>query len=284
MEPSLSPTLRVALDRAAHVLRASSPTPAIDAEVLLRHATGLARADIIARPEYVLADSAHAAFASLIERRRYGEPVAYLIGRREFWSLDLLVSPATLIPRPETELLVERALARAPADSAPSIADLGTGCGAVALAIAHERPDAHVVATDCSETALAVARANASRLQFAKIEFCLGDWLLPLQGRRFDVIASNPPYVRAGDPHLAEGDLRFEPHTALVAGADGFAALRKIADTAAAHLHAGGWLVLEHGSDQAAAVHAQLAASGYRHIHTYKDLAGRSRVTEGQAY
>lgn len=276
-------TVRAAIEAATEALRPGSSTPLLDAEVLLRHASGISRTDIIARPDRTLPGPAAVEFAKLVERRQRGEPIAYLTGRREFWSLDLAVSPATLIPRPETELLVERALARIPPTAASTVADLGTGCGAVALAIARERPLAHLVAIDCSEAALAIARANAKHLDIANIEFRQGDWLAPLEGQRFDVVVSNPPYVRDDDPHLREGDLRFEPRAALVAGGDGLDAIRRIAGAAMTHLINAGWLLLEHGFGQATDVRAVLAQAGYRRIRTYNDLDGRERVAEGRA-
>lgn len=282
MEPTQPLTARAALDAAVRALSETSPSPSVDADVLLRHATGLTRTAVVAQPKHVLSDAAYVEFAALVERRRRGEPVAYLTGRREFWSLDLAVTPATLIPRPETERLVECALRRIPSTPAPTIVDLGTGCGAIALAMARECRHARIVATDDSEAALAVARANASRLNVANVEFLPGDWLAPLHERRFDVIVSNPPYVRENDPHLNQGDLPFEPRAALVAGGDGLDVIRRIADAAAAHLVRGGWLLLEHGYDQAADVRAYLMRAGYREVRSYRDLAGRERVTEGR--
>lgn len=279
--PPLS--LRAAFERARAALAVSSATASLDAEVLVRQAGGATRAELMTHPERPLSAPACAELARLVARRRRGEPVAYIAGRREFWSLDLQVSPATLIPRPETELLVERALARIPSSGAWSVADLGTGSGAVALAIAHERPAARVVATDCSETALAVARANARRLGLLRVEFCSGSWLAPLHGRRLHMIVSNPPYVRADDAHLLTGDVRFEPRTALVGGADGLEAIRQIVAAAPAHLSRAGWLLLEHGFDQGADVRALLAGAAYRDIRTYRDLAGNDRVTEAAA-
>jgi len=209
------------------------------------------RTDSAAQPLRPLPEAIHAAFTALIERRQQGEPIAYITGRREFWSLDLAVSPATLIPRPETELLVEQALARIRLEEPSRIADLGTGCGAIALAIAHERPQARVLAIDSSDAALEIARANAESLGVASIEFHLGEWFAPVENQRFDIVVSNPPYLRADDPHLRVGDLRFEPRAALVAGTEGLEAIRAIAHAALAHLAAGGWLLLEHGFDQA---------------------------------
>jgi release factor glutamine methyltransferase len=281
--PTSPTTVRAAIDAAVRALREGSTTPLVDAEILLRHVTGLTRADVLVEPGRLLSPAQCADYATLIERRARGEPVAYLTGRREFWSLELAVSPATLIPRPETELLVEHAVARIPAAAASTVADLGTGCGAIALAIAHERSQAHVIAIDRSESALAVARANAKRLGIVNVEFRRGDWLTAAPDVRFDVIVSNPPYVRAGDPHLEQGDLRFEPCAALVADGDGFDAIRRIIGMASAYLISAGWLLLEHGFDQAAEVRAMLARSGYREIRSYNDLTAHERVTEAQA-
>ncbi|GAP66110.1 (protein release factor)-glutamineN5-methyltransferase [Mizugakiibacter sediminis] len=227
-------------------------------------------------------EAAQAVFAALLARRLAGEPVAYLVGRRGFWSLELEVTPATLIPRAETERLVELALARLPADAAARVADLGTGSGAIALAIARERPRARVVATDASAEALAVARRNAARLGLGNVVFAQGDWCAALgEARDFDLIVSNPPYIAAGDPHLGEGDLRFEPAAALASGADGLDAIRRIVRDARAHLRPGGGLLFEHGYRQGAAVRALLAAAGYREVFSARDLEGRERVSGG---
>ena len=275
-------TLAATLDAATAALRSASPTPRLDAEVLVHHVCGATRADRILYPQRVLSDAQQSALAALIERRVNGEPIAYLTGRREFWSLEIEVSPATLIPRPETELLVERALARLPLDGVAGVVDLGTGSGAIALAIAYERPQLQVVATERSAAALAVARANAERLGLTNVELHQGDWFAPLAGRRFDVIVSNPPYVRADDPHLSQGDVRFEPREALVAGADGLEAIRQIAEAARTHLEPGGWVLLEHGYDQAAAARALFRRQRYHPIVSYRDLARHERVTEAR--
>ena len=194
------------------------------------------------------------------------------------------MTPDVLIPRPETELLVEQALAHIPEDAEWTVADLGTGSGAIALAIATERPHCRLIATDNSAAALAVARANATRLGIANVEFRHGEWLKPLAGMRFDVIVSNPPYVRANDPHLTQGDVRFEPESALVAGADGLDAIRRIAADAVSYLRPGGWLLLEHGYDQAQSVRALLESHGYDMVASCRDTAGHERVTEGRTH
>lgn len=250
-----------------------------EAELLLAHALGKTRAWLFAWPEFEPERAQRGAFERLVAARERGEPIAYLIGRREFRALDLVVTPAVLIPRPETELLVERALERIPADSDAAIADLGTGSGAIALALAHERPRARVLASDASADALSVARANAERLGLANVAFAHGDWCAALGDARFDVIVSNPPYIAAGDPHLREGDLRYEPAAALASGSDGLDAIRAIVARAPAHLREGGWLLFEHGWDQAERVRGLLAAAGFADVRSEVDIEGRDRVT-----
>ena len=254
----------------------------VDGELLLAEALGCSRSWLYAHPEAAVPAPAQARFEALLARRQAGEPVAYLRGRQGFWSLELEVGPATLIPRPETERLVELALARLPAGQPLRVADLGTGSGAIALALARERPQARIVATDASAEALTVARRNAARLGLGRVEFRHGDWLVPLAEERFDLIASNPPYIEAGDSHLVQGDLRFEPPAALASGADGLDAIRVIVRDAGRHLHAGGWLLLEHGWRQGAAVRALLDAAGFSEVATERDLEGRDRVSLGR--
>lgn len=253
-----------------------------EAELLLAHALDKPHGWLFAHGDARIEAQAVQRFETLLARRAAGEPVAYLIGRRGFWTLDLMVTPDTLIPRPETELLVELALARIPQDVDVRVADLGTGSGAIALAIASERPRAHVVATDNSEATLAVARHNAQVAGLRNVEFRAGDWLQPLSGERFHLLASNPPYIAEGDPHLARGDLRHEPAAALAAGFDGLDDLRCIVRDAPAHLQASGWLLLEHGHDQGEAVRALLAGAGFVEIETAQDLEGRDRVGLGR--
>ncbi|MFC6840039.1 peptide chain release factor N(5)-glutamine methyltransferase [Xanthomonas theicola] len=253
-----------------------------DAEALLIHALQRDRAWLFAHARDPLPAPATQRFGELLARRAQGEPVAYLTGRRGFWTLDLAVGPATLIPRADTERLVELALERVDAAPGRRIADLGTGSGAIALALASERPQTQVLATDLSEAALALAQANARTLGLDNVAFAHGRWLAPLAGQRFDLIASNPPYIAAGDPHLAQGDLRYEPAGALASGADGLDDLRLIAAAAPAHLLAGGWLLLEHGWDQGAAVRALMRQAGLTQVDTAQDLEGRDRVTLGQ--
>jgi release factor glutamine methyltransferase len=254
----------------------------VDAQWLLVHALGKPRSWLYAHGDDVADAALVARFETLVARRVAGEPVAYLTGRRGFWSFDLTVTPATLIPRVETELLVELALARLPRDREPRIADLGTGSGAIALALAHERPRARVVATDASDAALAVARDNAIALGIDNIDFRRGDWLAALSGERFDLIASNPPYIAGDDPHLGVGDLRHEPAAALASGYDGLDAIRMIVRDAPAHLVTDGWLLLEHGLEQGRAVRELLHAAGFVDVATEHDLEGRDRVTLGR--
>lgn len=274
--------------RAAWARLVSSDSPRADAEILLAHVLGKARSYFVAWPEARLSAQDVAIFEALIARRAVGEPVAYLIGSRGFYGLDLAVSPAVLIPRPETELLVEAALARLPPPGAAAVcrvADLGTGSGAIALALASEiqsgRKDAQVVAVDVSPDALAQARANAARLGLA-VDFRLGDWCGGLADEVFDMIVSNPPYIRADDAHLTQGDVRFEPALALASGADGLDAIRAIIACAPAHLKPGGWLLFEHGYDQAEAVAGLLRAAGWQTVASLIDLQGHARVTLGQ--
>jgi release factor glutamine methyltransferase len=255
----------------------------VDAELLLAHALGRSRTWLFSHGDSIVDAAQAMRFEALVARRGAGEPVAYLTGRRGFWRFDLAVSPATLIPRPETEFLVELALERMPERTSLRVADLGTGSGAIALSLAFERPHAQVVATDASEAALAVARANADALGLRNVEFRGGDWCTPLDGEAFDLIASNPPYIASADPHLARGDLRFEPTSALASGADGLDAIRVIARDAPRHLHRGGWLLLEHGWEQGGAVRMLLEAAGFGEVATAQDLESRDRVTYGRA-
>ncbi|HEY0502676.1 MAG TPA: peptide chain release factor N(5)-glutamine methyltransferase [Lysobacter sp.] len=254
-----------------------------EAERLLAHVLGVGPTWLYLHRDDSPAADAAAGFEALLRRRIAGEPVAYLTGRRGFWHFDLRVSPATLIPRPETERLVELALERLPDDADLRVADLGTGTGAIALAIAHERPRCRVVATDASDEALAIARSNAVALGLSRVEFRRGDWLAPLAGERFDLIASNPPYIADDDAHLRQGDLRFEPRSALASGTDGLDDIRRIAAQAQAHLLPGGWLLVEHGWDQGPAVRAVFEANGFEAVETVQDWEQRDRVTLGRA-
>jgi len=250
-----------------------------EAELLLQHALRVDRAWLFAHADDEVAAVLAGQFRCYVSRRAEGEPIAYITGRREFFGLDLVVTPDVLIPRPETELLVERALERIAHDAEARIADLGTGSGAIALALAHERPHARVLATDASDAALAVARSNAQRLTLANVEFALGEWCAALGEREFDLIASNPPYIARGDAHLEQGDLRFEPALALSSGSDGLDAIRTIARDARRHLVRGGWLLFEHGYDQGAVVRDILAALGYADAVTWHDIEARDRVS-----
>jgi len=258
----------------AEALRSSS-LDHLETRVLLAAATGFSEASVVAFPERQLSSETANRFHEFVERRKKGEPVAYILGRKEFYGIELAVNPAVLIPRPETELLVELALKR----QFSSVVDLGTGSGAIALALKRQRPKARVVAAEASAAALVVAKRNAVRLGL-DIEFIHGQWLSPLAGERFDLIVSNPPYVAAGDPHLA--DLAFEPASALVSGPDGLSAIKEIAAAAPAHLKPDGWLLLEHGMGQEAAVQALLKARGLEDVTTWPDLAGIPRVTGGK--
>lgn len=253
--------------------------PRLEAERLLALVTGLTRCQILARPERPLSGVELEDYVRLVERRAAGEPFAYLCGSQPFWNLEIQVTPATLIPRPETELLVELTLASLPADEPLRIADLGTGSGALAVALAAERPHWQLVATDRSRAALAVARGNLARLGLANVQLLAGSWLAPFGPASFDAVLSNPPYVRDGDPHLVSDGLSYEPATALVAGADGLAAIRPIVATARTALSAGGLLAIEHGADQGDVVGELLAEVGYVDIGRRKDLAGHERVS-----
>ena len=260
---------------------ATAASASLEAGVLLAHALRTTRARLMSHAESAVRPAAARRYRTLIERRASGEPLAYLTGTREFWSLPLRVTPAVLVPRPETELLVERALALR-ADRAARVAELGTGCGAIALALLSERPDWRVTATDLSARALAVARANAAHLALDGIEFRRGSWFEPLAGERFDLILSNPPYIASDDPALADPALAHEPRLALTPGADALACLLTIAREAPRHLEPGGWLLLEHGATQAAALRDALVLAGLRSVRSHRDLAGHERMTEGQ--
>lgn len=254
----------------------------IEAELLLAHTLGRSRAWLFAWPEHE-PDAAHReAFERLVEARAAGEPIAYLLGHREFRSLDLAVTKDVLIPRHETELIVELALSAIPAEADWRIADLGTGSGAIAMAIAIERPRARVLAADASDAALAVARGNAERLGIANVEFAQGDWCVALGERRFEIVVSNPPYIADADPHLARGDLVHEPRAALASGADGLDAIRAIIASLPAHLVAGGRFFVEHGADQGEPVQRLLRERGFEGVATARDLEQRDRVSSGR--
>lgn len=258
-----------------------SPSPRLDAELLLAHALGQSRSYLRTWPEREPDAAQCAAFAALLERRRAGEPVAYLLGRQGFWSLDLEVAPHTLIPRPDTELLVETALTLGPGGPA-RVLDLGTGTGAIALALACERPAWQVLGVDRVSEAVQLAGRNRARLGLGNARFVESVWFSALVGEHFALIVGNPPYIAAADRHLSEGDVRFEPASALVAGEDGLDDIRRIVAEAPEHLEAGGWLLLEHGYDQAEAVRALFAARGFAAVESRRDLGGHQRITLGQ--
>jgi release factor glutamine methyltransferase len=254
----------------------------LDAELLLAFVLHCTRSTLLRDSERGVRTESSAHYLALIARRAHGEPLAYLTGEREFWSLPLRVSPAVLVPRPETELVVERALALL-GPAAAHVADLGTGSGAIALALATERPRWRITATDQSAAALAIATHNAHALGLPAVRFVQGAWFEPLADERFDLIASNPPYIADGDAALTDAATQYEPREALVSGPLGLTALEQIIREARKHLLPGGFLVLEHGSDQAAAVSAALVDAGYADVRSHRDLAGHERVTEARA-
>lgn len=258
-----------------------SESPKRDAEILLEHVTGKSRTYLLAFGETLLTAEQEAQLAALLARRKTGEPVAHLVGEREFWSLPLYVSAATLIPRPDTECLVEQALARLPT-AACSILDLGTGTGAIALALATERPDCTVTAVDVMPDAVTLAQRNVERLGLGNVTVLQSSWFTALENRLFALIVSNPPYIDEHDPHLAQGDVRFEPLTALVAANEGLADLDHIVTTSRQHLLPGGWLLVEHGWTQGNAVRALFTNAGYREVATCRDYGGNERLTLGQ--
>lgn len=258
-----------------------SPSAKVDAEWLLAEALGKSPSYLRTWSEREVPPEVAARFLDDLARRRAGEPVAYILGRQGFWSLELEVAPHTLIPRPDTELLVETALQLLPGEPA-RVLDLGTGTGAIALALAAERPAWQVTGVDRIAEAVALALRNAQRLRLGNAQFCESHWFSALAGQRFQLIVSNPPYIPASDPHLVQGDLRFEPHSALVAGVDGLDDLRLIIDQAPAHLESAGWLLLEHGYDQAAAVRALLTAGGFEEVQSRRDLGGHERISLGR--
>ncbi|MGL6290141.1 MAG: peptide chain release factor N(5)-glutamine methyltransferase [Silanimonas sp.] len=281
---TIAAALRAAASRLPPFAGIDAGEARAEAETLLAYALGVGRSWLFAHADDALPAEAAARFDALVVARAAGTPVAHLIGRRGFWRFDLEVSPATLIPRPETERLVELALERLATDRPLRLLDLGTGTGAIALALAAERPRATVVAVERSAAAAAVARRNASTVGLAaRVDVRDGAWFAPVAGERFDLIASNPPYIEDNDPHLAAGDLRFEPRSALASGADGLDDLRAIASAAPAHLAPGGWLLLEHGWRQGEAVRTLLRAVGFDAVQTARDLEDRERVSLGRS-
>lgn len=267
--------------RAAIARLSSSESPKRDAEILLAWVSGKSRAWLIAFDDALLDDSQLAALESLLARRAAGEPVAYLIGEREFWSLPLSVSPDTLIPRPDSEVLVEQALSRLPADPC-AILDLGTGTGAIALALASERADCQVTGVDRIAAAVALATHNGAKLNLPNARFLQSDWFSALNAQHFHLIVSNPPYIDAADHHLSQGDVRFEPASALVASDHGLADIKTIASSAANYLADNGWLLLEHGWQQGEAVRQILRENSFCQVETCQDYGGNDRVTLGQ--
>jgi release factor glutamine methyltransferase len=278
LEDNVAGTLELATARLMH----ASPSPRLDAEVLLMHVAGISRAELLAYPERRLQPLQRRRLKALLERRRRGEPVAYLRGTREFWSMELRVSRDTLIPRPETELLVEQALERIPKDAESTVFDIGTGCGAIALALAKERPRCRIFATDCSAAALRIARRNIIANGLTRVQLRAGEWFAALASERAHLIVCNPPYIRRDDPHLKLGDVRFEPECALIAGADGLDAIRHVVQHARYQLHDHGWLLLEHAYNQGPAVAQFMQHCGYREIHCYRDGTGLERVSAGR--
>ena len=272
-ETPISELLEAVTTRLAGV----SESPRLDAEILLGRAIDMPRSYLFAHPEDVPDEAAVARFEGTVERRMNGEPMAYIMGIREFWSMELMVTPATLVPRPETEILVDRALGQIPRKAEYRVLDLGTGSGAIALAIARERPMCHVVAVDVSEDALAVAAQNARHLDLGNIEFRQGDWTDPVRSETFELVVSNPPYVADKDPAL--DTLRHEPASALAAGADGLDAIRTLAERCLDVVAPGAPLMIEHGADQESEVRGILAAHEWVEIECHKDYAGLPRVT-----
>jgi release factor glutamine methyltransferase len=262
--------------------RLNSDEAILDARLLLQHILNVNHAWLIAHGDDTLTPKQYTAYEELLQRRINGEPIAHILGSREFFGLPLKVTPDTLIPRPDTETLVEQALAIIPQQSSYQVLDLGTGTGAITLAIAKNRPLAHVTAVDFSESALAVARENAENLTIHNVNFLHSHWFSALNNKRFDVIVSNPPYIAENDPHLSQGDVRFEPKSALTSGADGLNDIRHIIEQAPQHLNPSGWLLLEHGYDQANAVAELLAQAHFKEIGNGLDLAGIQRVTFGK--
>jgi len=281
LERGPAPGVRDALEALERRFERLADSPRLDAEVLVMAVLGCTRAALYAHPERPLTAGQRSRLRQLAERRREGQPIAYLTGHREFWSLDLEVNPATLIPRPDTETLVEAALERIPADRAVRIADLGTGSGALALALARERPRAWILATDRSGSAATTALGNARRLKFANVGVCVTDWCAALAVREFDAIVSNPPYLNRAEIAALSGDACHEPRSALAGGARGLECLRAITRDARRCLRTRGVLLLEHGHQQGAAVRALLDRFGYRRVETRRDMAGHQRVSAG---
>lgn len=276
-----NPTISYALSNATQQLQDSSSSARVDAEVLLCYTLNCNTAHLAAWPEKELTTTQLQQYIQLIEQRESGTPVAYLTGKREFWSLELSVSLATLIPRPETETLVDFVLEHFDNQKKIRLLDLGTGSGAIALAIASERPNWMITATDISDSALAIAQNNAAHHQISNINFCNSHWFEALSGESFDIIISNPPYIAKTDPHLSMGDVRFEPPAALAAGIKGLDDIEVITSMAPQYLHNDGWLILEHGYDQKTPVFDCYKTAGFEQISQQSDLSGQPRMTAG---
>jgi release factor glutamine methyltransferase len=275
-------TVAASLQMAVRTLQSHSDSPRLDAEILLCKVLEVSRTTLIVRSEQPIADDSRQAYDELIARRVQGAPIAYLTGSREFWSLELTVTPDVLVPRPETELVVELALALCPLDQTRSVLDLGTGSGAIALAIAAERPSARITGVDVSAPALSVAMQNSRKLELPRVQWRVGSWFDAVPGERFDIIVANPPYVACDDPALTK--LAAEPFFALASGPTGLEALAAIVDRAARHLNPRGWLLLEHGNTQAAQVTGMLGAQGFGEIRSHHDYSGKPRVTMGTVH
>jgi release factor glutamine methyltransferase len=279
----VEPTVLTLLAEGTERLHSVTDQPRREAEILLGAALGRPRSWLLSHGEIVVADATAAErYRSNLVQRATGVPVAYVLGEKEFWSLPLRVGPGVLVPRPETELLVERALSRVPAGESRRLLDLGCGSGAIALALAHERPQTQVVGIDIEPRALAFSTANAQHLGLANVEFRTGHWFAPVSGERFDLIVANPPYIADDDPRVEPAVREHEPRGALYSGPSGLEALQAIVGGAPLQLEAGGWLLLEHGDRQGAQVRALLQHAGFAEVQTQRDLAGLERCTEGR--
>ena len=280
---ALGAALRAARSRLVQALGLEASVAGLEAQMLLGHVLCQPRAYLLAHPEVAMSDSNQAQYETLLTRRELGEPIAYLTGLREFYGLEFLVTPDVLIPRPETELLVDLALEKIPHDTPMQVLDLGTGSGAIAITLAKLRPQAQITAVDASPQALAIAQQNAARLGTPNVTFIESNWFSGLrESSRFELIVANPPYVAENDPHLNQGDVRFEPMNALTAGLDGLDAIRHIAQTSPRFLQASGHLLFEHGYDQKTVSTELLHSLGYTDIESYRDLGGQPRVTGGK--
>jgi release factor glutamine methyltransferase len=262
----------------------SSESARLDAEILFCNVMQFKRSRIYSHPEQLVPEAKSVLFQSLIEQRQQGHPIAHLTGKKEFWSLELTVNKDTLIPRPETELLVETALQMIPENAAFNILDLGTGSGAIAIAIASERPDCKIVATDINKNALTIAKENAETHQIENIQFYLSDWYKNIPSKSFDLVVSNPPYIKQDDEHLSQGDVRFEPELALVAGIDGMQAINIILENAKRYLASDACLLIEHGYDQKSLVQQAFLKHDFNQLKTFQDLSGQDRITLGYKY